>query len=359
MKKFYIETFGCQMNAHDSEKVIGTLLSQRLRAGGDARRSRAGSLQHLQHPRQGRAEGLPPAAEVQARAGKGKIFGVLGCVAQQEGEKIFDRAPHVSLVAGSASYTELPRNAGAARSRQPARHRPEPRYRRDVRHAVHPPRQSAPRLHHDHRRLRQILRLLRGAVHARAGAQPHQRKRHARKRAAWRTRATPKSSCSARTSTAIAIRRPPAGISPRCCERVGAGPRHPPRAVHHFASARFREGDHRRDRRQPGAVRSRAPAGAVGLHARARAHAAALHPRRVHAPHRVDEERAARDIAITTDIIVGFPGETEEDFQADARPARRSAVRFAVQLQVFAASEHRRARAWRTTSRKRRNSAAC
>ena len=27
-KTFYIETFGCQMNAHDSEKVIGTLVSQ-------------------------------------------------------------------------------------------------------------------------------------------------------------------------------------------------------------------------------------------------------------------------------------------------------------------------------------------
>src|SRR4029453_8076729 len=40
-------------------------------------------------------------------AGKGKVFGVIGCVAQQEGEKIFDRAPHVSLVAGSASYTKL------------------------------------------------------------------------------------------------------------------------------------------------------------------------------------------------------------------------------------------------------------
>ncbi|MGH9693500.1 MAG: tRNA (N6-isopentenyl adenosine(37)-C2)-methylthiotransferase MiaB, partial [Bryobacteraceae bacterium] len=37
-----------------------------------------------------------------------KIFGVLGCVAQQEGERIFERAPHVSLVAGSASYTKLP-----------------------------------------------------------------------------------------------------------------------------------------------------------------------------------------------------------------------------------------------------------
>ncbi len=39
---------------------------------------------------------------------QGKKFGVLGCVAQQEGEKIFERAPHVSLVCGSASYTNLP-----------------------------------------------------------------------------------------------------------------------------------------------------------------------------------------------------------------------------------------------------------
>ncbi len=43
---------------------------------------------------------MPPGIE--------KIFGVLGCVAQQEGERIFERAPHVSLVAGSASYTKLP-----------------------------------------------------------------------------------------------------------------------------------------------------------------------------------------------------------------------------------------------------------
>jgi tRNA-2-methylthio-N6-dimethylallyladenosine synthase len=33
---------------------------------------------------------------------------VLGCVAQQEGEKIFERAPYVSLVSGSASYRKLP-----------------------------------------------------------------------------------------------------------------------------------------------------------------------------------------------------------------------------------------------------------
>jgi tRNA-2-methylthio-N6-dimethylallyladenosine synthase len=39
---------------------------------------------------------------------QGKRFGVLGCVAQQEGEKIFDRAPYVSMVCGSASYRNLP-----------------------------------------------------------------------------------------------------------------------------------------------------------------------------------------------------------------------------------------------------------
>jgi tRNA-2-methylthio-N6-dimethylallyladenosine synthase len=38
---------------------------------------------------------------------QGKKFGVLGCVAQQEGERIFERAPHVSLVCGSASYRNL------------------------------------------------------------------------------------------------------------------------------------------------------------------------------------------------------------------------------------------------------------
>jgi tRNA-2-methylthio-N6-dimethylallyladenosine synthase len=42
------------------------------------------------------------------RGAEGRMFGVLGCVAQQEGERIFERAPHVGLVCGSASYARLP-----------------------------------------------------------------------------------------------------------------------------------------------------------------------------------------------------------------------------------------------------------
>ena len=37
-KTFYLETFGCQMNVHDSEKVIGTLVQQGYSPGRDRRR---------------------------------------------------------------------------------------------------------------------------------------------------------------------------------------------------------------------------------------------------------------------------------------------------------------------------------
>jgi len=116
-KTFYIETFGCQMNAHDSEKVIGTLKRHGYAQVGDAElaglvlyntcsiREKAAQkvftrLKDLRRLKPVWREGVGwlPAQK----------YGVLGCVAQQEGEAIFDAAPHVSLVAGSASYSKLP-----------------------------------------------------------------------------------------------------------------------------------------------------------------------------------------------------------------------------------------------------------
>jgi len=107
MKKFYIETFGCQMNAHDSEKVIGTLLARgyeqtELAQDADVLFYNTCSIRDKAEQK------VFHRLDQFKREHKGKIFGVLGCVAQQEGEKIFDRAPHVSLVCGSASYNKLP-----------------------------------------------------------------------------------------------------------------------------------------------------------------------------------------------------------------------------------------------------------
>ena len=108
MKKFYIETFGCQMNAHDSEKVVGTLLQQgysQVEEPEDAELILYNTCSIRDKAEQKVFHRLQ---QFKREAGKGKVFGVLGCVAQQEGEAIFERAPHVSLVAGSASYTKLP-----------------------------------------------------------------------------------------------------------------------------------------------------------------------------------------------------------------------------------------------------------
>src|SRR5438105_1549039 len=106
-KTFYIETFGCQMNAHDSEKVVGTLLSQGYRQVPTV--EEAGLVLYNTCSIRDKAEQkvfhrLNDYKKLQAQ---GKKFAVIGCVAQQEGEKIFERAPHVSLVAGSASYRNL------------------------------------------------------------------------------------------------------------------------------------------------------------------------------------------------------------------------------------------------------------
>ncbi|HEY1243037.1 MAG TPA: tRNA (N6-isopentenyl adenosine(37)-C2)-methylthiotransferase MiaB [Bryobacteraceae bacterium] len=107
-KTFYIETFGCQMNAHDSEKVIGTLISKGYSQVATPEEAELVLYNTCSIRDKAEQKVFTRLQNFKREAGKGKIFGVLGCVAQQEGEKIFARAPHVSLVAGSASYTRLP-----------------------------------------------------------------------------------------------------------------------------------------------------------------------------------------------------------------------------------------------------------
>src|SRR3954468_898258 len=107
-KTFYLETFGCQMNAHDSEKVVGTLVSQGYRQVPTV--EEAGLVLYNTCSICDKAEQkvFHRLADYKKLEAQGKKFGVLGCVAQQEGEKIFERAPYVSMVCGSASYRNLP-----------------------------------------------------------------------------------------------------------------------------------------------------------------------------------------------------------------------------------------------------------
>ncbi len=95
------------MNAHDSEKVVGTLIGQgyvQVETPDDAELVFYNTCSIRDKAEQKVFHRL----QQFKKDGKGKTFAVLGCVAQQEGEKIFEKAPHVSLVCGSASYNKLP-----------------------------------------------------------------------------------------------------------------------------------------------------------------------------------------------------------------------------------------------------------
>ncbi|HKS96102.1 MAG TPA: radical SAM protein, partial [Terriglobia bacterium] len=97
------------MNVHDSEKVAGVLVARGYRPvlsheeadlvfyNTCSIREKAAQkvFSRLGAFRKGRVAGP-------------KVIGVLGCVAQQEGERFFERAPQVNLVCGSASYSKLP-----------------------------------------------------------------------------------------------------------------------------------------------------------------------------------------------------------------------------------------------------------
>jgi tRNA-2-methylthio-N6-dimethylallyladenosine synthase len=126
-KTFYLETFGCQMNAHDSEKVIGTLIHEGYRQVETV--EEAGLVLYNTCSIRDKAEQkvFNRLNDYKKYQKQGKKFGVLGCVAQQEGEKIFERAPYVSLVCGSASYSKLPQMLAQLEAAEPETRKPEAR----------------------------------------------------------------------------------------------------------------------------------------------------------------------------------------------------------------------------------------
>ena len=116
--RFYIETFGCQMNVNDSEKVAGLLVAQGYAPASAAADSdfvfintcavREKAADKLFHSL-GRLRKLKA-------ANPALVVGVGGCVAQLEGSAILDRAPHVDLLVGTHNLARVPELARRARA---------------------------------------------------------------------------------------------------------------------------------------------------------------------------------------------------------------------------------------------------
>jgi tRNA-2-methylthio-N6-dimethylallyladenosine synthase len=109
-KKLYIQTYGCQMNQYDSERIAQVM----AREGYDRTdRIDAADLILLNTCSvRDKAEQKVYSALGSWREFKkyrdGVIIGVGGCVAQQEGERLLKRAPHLDLVFGTHNIHKLP-----------------------------------------------------------------------------------------------------------------------------------------------------------------------------------------------------------------------------------------------------------
>ena len=113
--KFYIKTFGCQMNEYDSQKINNILYKlgyTKTSLQTDADISLINTCHIRNKAKQKLYSALGKINKIKIKRelkGKKTIVIVAGCVAQAEGEEIFKRAPYVDLVVGSQSYQELPK----------------------------------------------------------------------------------------------------------------------------------------------------------------------------------------------------------------------------------------------------------
>ncbi|WP_112320326.1 tRNA (N6-isopentenyl adenosine(37)-C2)-methylthiotransferase MiaB [Oceanibium sediminis] len=121
-KKLFVKTYGCQMNVYDSERMTGALEAAGYEAT-DSPETADMILLNTCHIREKAAEKvyseLGRLKPLKARNPDLKI-GVTGCVAQAEGEEIFRRQPAVDLVVGPQAYHRLPQMEAAVRSGQRA-----------------------------------------------------------------------------------------------------------------------------------------------------------------------------------------------------------------------------------------------
>ncbi|MGD0382037.1 MAG: MiaB/RimO family radical SAM methylthiotransferase [Thermoguttaceae bacterium] len=109
-KRLYIETVGCQMNVLDSELVAAALLEAGYEPVQSARQADIilfNTCSVRQHAEDKIYSALGRLKNVKTHR-PGTIIGVLGCMAQKDKERIFHRAPHVDLIVGPGQLRQIP-----------------------------------------------------------------------------------------------------------------------------------------------------------------------------------------------------------------------------------------------------------
>ena len=112
----YIETYGCQMNASDSELMLGALAASGYRAVGQPDGADVILVNTCAIRDHAEQRVLGRLGELKRHMGRDTVLGVTGCMAQRLGAALLERAPHVSLVVGPDGYRGLPALVDQARA---------------------------------------------------------------------------------------------------------------------------------------------------------------------------------------------------------------------------------------------------
>lgn len=115
-KTFRVKSFGCQMNVYDGERMAELLAAEGMSAAGEGDDADLVVLNTCHIREKATEKVYSDIGRLRREDGSAPLIAVAGCVAQAEGEEIMTRAPSVKVVVGPQSYHRLPEMVAEAAS---------------------------------------------------------------------------------------------------------------------------------------------------------------------------------------------------------------------------------------------------
>ena len=109
-KQVYIKTFGCQMNFRDSEEIAGIFMQKGWELAASPEEADVAIFNTCSVRKHAEDRAISNIGELKALKKKrpGMVIGVVGCMAKAQGRKIIDRLPIVDFIAGPANIYDIP-----------------------------------------------------------------------------------------------------------------------------------------------------------------------------------------------------------------------------------------------------------
>ena len=123
MLKLYLQTFGCQMNVHDSQKIASLMYEEGYETTDDLQKADCIVINTCSIRKKPEQKVYSALGRLQAVKKKNPdlVIGVGGCVAQQEGDRLLEKIPHLDFVFGTDNVHNVPAMVKAAREKRERR----------------------------------------------------------------------------------------------------------------------------------------------------------------------------------------------------------------------------------------------